>query len=54
MYLMYLVEFDTDLPIQIQTLFKEICKTNLSSKFLREKICIEEYLTVWQKNRYNI
>lgn len=51
MELMYLVGFASDPPIQFQKLFKEICKTNPSSKFLREEICIEEYLAVWQKNR---
>lgn len=51
MELMYLVGFASNLSTQYQKLFKEICKTNSISKSLKEEICIEEYLAIWQKNK---
>lgn len=47
--LMYLVGFASKPPPEYQKLFKEICKTSLSYDSLKEELCIEEYLVVWQK-----
>lgn len=50
--LMYLVGFASKPTPDFQKIFKEICNTSPGSHSVKEELCIEEYLAVWQKNQF--
>lgn len=50
--LMYLIGFASKPTPEFQKIFKEICNLSPDSSSLKEELCIEEYLAVWQKSQF--
>lgn len=50
--LMYLIGFASKPTPDFQNIFKDICNVSPGSSSLKEELCIEEYLAIWQKSQF--